>query len=165
MPSRGRCRTVATGNHSRCSTFSTVEGSEDCQSVRRGMACAQDSKSENHNGKNICRAMSRGPLQLVRCGSPVSEPRLNGDRDCCALRRVAAICRSLAIVAEIQLGRMTAAFAEMAIGLPSNSSLGYGHRFNDALVPNQCPRRKEVSPLIDRLLWMICVIRFAGTLS
>jgi hypothetical protein len=36
-------------------------------------------------------------------------------------------------IAEIQLGRMAAAFAEIAIGLPCNSSLGFGHRFNNDL--------------------------------
>jgi hypothetical protein len=36
-------------------------------------------------------------------------------------------------IAEIQLGRMAAAFAEIAIGLPCNSSLGFGHGLNDDL--------------------------------
>jgi hypothetical protein len=36
-------------------------------------------------------------------------------------------------IAEIQFGRMTAAFAEIAIGLPCNSSLGFRHGFNSDL--------------------------------
>src|SRR5215469_1918566 len=36
-------------------------------------------------------------------------------------------------IAEIQLGRMAAAFAEIAIGLPCNSSLGFGYGLNDDL--------------------------------
>ena len=36
-------------------------------------------------------------------------------------------------IAEIQPGRMAAAFAEIAIGLPCNSSLGFGYGLNDDL--------------------------------
>jgi hypothetical protein len=36
-------------------------------------------------------------------------------------------------IAEIELGRMAAAFAEIAIGIPCNSSLEFGHRLNDDL--------------------------------
>ena len=34
-------------------------------------------------------------------------------------------------IAEIQLGGMTAAFAEISIGVACNSSLGFGHGLND----------------------------------
>ncbi len=36
---------------------------------------------------------------------------------------------------------------------------------NSGLVLNQCARRSAVSPVIERLPWMICVIRLGGTLE
>jgi len=36
-------------------------------------------------------------------------------------------------MAEVQLGRMAAAFAEIAIGVPCDSSLEFGHGLNDDL--------------------------------
>jgi hypothetical protein len=36
-------------------------------------------------------------------------------------------------IAETQLGRMAAAFAEIAVGVPCGSSLGFGYGLNDDL--------------------------------
>ena len=65
---------------------------------------------------------------------PMSVPRRSdvGVREIVAYKQQRFTCelceRVRKAIAEIELGRMAAAFAEIAIGIPCNSSLEFGHR-------------------------------------
>jgi hypothetical protein len=83
MPSTGHCRTVHTDNHCPCRAFPR-SGSEDCQNVSRGMACDQGSKSEDDNGKGICRALSCGCHSYIAGGHRFTSLSfgVGGERSC-----------------------------------------------------------------------------------